>query len=67
MPQAFGEDALGDDGGVQMAHRTSDRAVSAVEVLDAVIELVSPLAVVVIDAFDTATIEARSRVPYSHA
>lgn len=63
---AFGDDALGDDDGVELARRLREGEVGAVEVLDAVIaraEVVEPLAAVVVDAFEAAMVEARSHVP----
>ncbi len=63
---AFGDDALGDADGVELARRIRAREVTAAEVLDAVIaraEVMEPLAAVVIDAFEAAMVEARSHVP----
>ena len=63
---AFGDDALGDADGVELARRLRQREVTAVEVLDAVIaraEVVEPLAAVVVDAFESAMAEARAHVP----
>lgn len=66
MLHAFGDDALGDDDGVELARRIRQHEVSAAEVLDAVIaraEIVEPLAAVVVDAFETAMVDARQHLP----
>ena len=63
---AFRDDALGDADGVELARRLRQGDVSAVEVLDAVIEraeIVEPLAAVVVDAFESAMAEARAHAP----